>query len=63
MPMISRFAIPFVVLAVLFLPLPFALSSIVFAVLLAVHPRGEPVFAGAPASLLRWPVLRRGPPR
>jgi hypothetical protein len=63
MTMISRFAVPLVVLAVLFLPLPFALSSIVFGVLLAVRPRGEPRFAGAPVPLLCGPVLRRGPPR
>jgi hypothetical protein len=61
--MISRFAVPFVVLAVLFLPLPFALNSIVFGVLLAVRPRGEPRSLMAPAACFAGPLLLRAPPR
>ena len=45
--MITRFAVPFLILAVLFLPLPFVLSLLLFAVLLAVRPRGEPALAGS----------------
>ena len=40
--MVTRFAVPFLILAVLFVPLPFVLSCLVFAVLLAIRPRGEP---------------------
>jgi hypothetical protein len=61
--MIGRFAVPFVILAVLFLPLPFALGSIVFGVLLAVRPRGEPCVVRAPAFRFAGPALLRGPPR
>lgn len=61
--MISRFAVPFVILAVLFLPLPFVLSSIVFGVLLAVRPRGEPCFGRAHSSGPAGPTLLRSPPR
>jgi hypothetical protein len=61
--MINRFAVPFVILAVLFLPLPFIPGSVVFAVLLAVRPRGEPFLAGAPVSPFAGPALLRGPPR
>lgn len=63
MTMLSRFAVPFVILAVLFLPLPFALGSIVFGILLAVRPRGEPCFGRAPFSGLAGPTLLRSPPR
>ena len=61
--MISRFAVPFVILAVLFLPLPFVLGSIFFGVFLAVRPRGEPCFDRAPVSGLAGPTLLRSPPR
>lgn len=61
--MISRFAVPFVILAVLFLPLPFVLSSIVFGGLLAARPRSEPCFDWAPVSGLAGPTLLRSPPR
>jgi hypothetical protein len=58
-----RWAFPFLILAAVFLPLPFALASLVFGILLAVRPRGEP--APAPAALSRpdGPSLLRGPPR
>jgi hypothetical protein len=61
--MISRFAVPFAILALLFLPLPFALGSIVFGLLLAVRPRGEPCAAAAPVSRFAGPTLLRSPPR
>jgi hypothetical protein len=61
--MIARYAIPFVILAVLFLPLPFALGGLVFSVLLAVRPRGEPVLAAAVVSRFAGPALPRSPPR
>ena len=48
--MITRYAIPFVILAVLFLPLPFAIGFLIFGVLLAVRPRGEPDLAAAVVS-------------
>jgi hypothetical protein len=63
MTMICRFAVPLLILAVLFLPLPFALGSIAFGVLLAVRPRGEPCFDRAPVSDLAGPILLRSPPR
>jgi hypothetical protein len=61
--MIARFAVPFVILAVLFLPLPFALGPILFGILLAVRPRGEPFLVPAPVACLAGPLLVRGPPR
>ena len=61
--MISRFAVPLVILALLFLPLPFAFGSIVFGVLLVVWPRGEPGLSGAPVSRFAGPALLRSPPR
>lgn len=61
--MLSRFVVPFVILAVLFLPLPFVAGSILFGVLLAVRPRGEPRAAAAPAFRLAGPALLRSPPR
>jgi hypothetical protein len=63
MPMINRFAVPFVVLAVLFLPLPFVLSTIIFGVLLMVRPRGEPRSILAPAARFAGLRLLRAPPR
>jgi hypothetical protein len=61
--MISRFAVPFVIVAALFLPLPFVLAWIVFGVILAVWPRGEPGLAGAPSARRGGPALLRSPPR
>ena len=61
--MISRFAVPLVILTLLFLPLPFAFGSIVFGVLLAARTRGEPGLAGAPVSRFAGPALLRSPPR
>lgn len=63
MTMIGRLAVPFLILAVLFLPWPFVLSAIVFGVLLAVRPRGEPCPAPAPVSRFYRRTLLRGPPR
>jgi len=57
-----RFAVPFAILAILFLPLPFILCLLVFTVLLAVRPRGEPALPGLPAALTVRPVLLRSPP-
>jgi len=61
--MITRYAIPFVILAVLFLPLPFVLVFLLFGVLLAVRPRGEPVLDRAVFSLAAGTTLLRSPPR
>jgi hypothetical protein len=60
--MITRSAIPFLILAVLFLPLPFILSFFFFGVLLAVGPRGEPDQACALISRFAGPTLLRSPP-
>ncbi len=60
--MIIRNAIPFLILAVLFLPLPFVLSFFYFGVLLAVRPRGEPAYAHAVVSRFAGPTLLRSPP-
>jgi hypothetical protein len=61
--MIPKLAVPLLLLAAVFLPLPFALSSLVFSVLLAVRPRGEPVFEGVLRSRLAGPTSLRSPPR
>ncbi len=61
--MITRFAVPFLILTVLFLPLPFVISIIVFGVLLAVRPRGEPCYDLATISRFAGPTLLRSPPR
>jgi len=61
--MIARFTVPILILAILFLPLPFVISSLVFGVLLAVRPRGEPCFAPAVVSRAGGPPLLRSPPR
>lgn len=61
--MITRFAVPFLILAVVFLPLPLVLGLLLFAVLLAVRPRGEPAFAGAPIARPAGLPLLRSPPR
>lgn len=57
-----RWLVPFAVLAVLFLPLPFVISLFVFSVLLAVRPRGEPALAGFAAARAVRPILLRSPP-
>lgn len=61
--MIPRLAVPLLVLAVVFLPLPFALTSLVFSVLLAVLPRGEPAPEGAFVPRSAGSVSLRSPPR
>jgi hypothetical protein len=60
--MIPRYAIPFVILAAVFLPLPFAIGFLVFSVLLAIRPRGEPAPARAVLSRFAGPALLRSPP-
>jgi hypothetical protein len=60
--MTTRAAIPVLILAVLFLPLPFILSFFYFGVLLAVRPRGEPDGACAVISRFAGPTLLRSPP-
>ncbi len=60
--MISRSAVPFLALAVLFLPLPFILGFFFFGVLLSVRPRGEPDHAFAVISRFSGPILLRSPP-
>lgn len=61
--MINRFAVPFLILAVVFLPLPFVLGLFLFAVSLSVRPRGEPVAAGVPVARPAGLPLLRSPPR
>jgi hypothetical protein len=61
--MITRSAIPLLILTVLFLPLPFVFSFFFFGVLFAVRPRGEPVYACAVVSRFAGPTLLRSPPR
>jgi hypothetical protein len=60
--MITRTAIPVLILAVLLLPLPFILGFFFFGVLLAVRPRGAPVYACAVTSRFAGPTLLRSPP-
>ena len=60
--MAMRFAIPFIILAVLFLPLPFVISCWIFAVLLAIRPRGGPCPDRAVLSRISGPRLLRSPP-
>lgn len=61
--MINRSAIPVLILAALFLPLPFILSFFFFGALLAVRPRGEPCVDCAVISRFAGPTLLRSPPR
>jgi len=61
--MITRFAVPFLILAVIFLPLPLVLSGVVFCILLAARPRGEPCLDRAYVPFPSWPTLLRSPPR
>ncbi len=60
--MITRNAIPFLILAVLFLPLPFIISFFLFGVLLTVRPRGEPARDRAIIRRFAGPALLRSPP-
>jgi len=59
----ARFAIPFIILAVLFLPLPFVLCFFLFGVILAVGPRGEPCRERAVIARFTGPISLRSPPR
>jgi hypothetical protein len=61
--MMPRLAVPFIILAAIFLPLPFALSSVAFSALLAVRPRGEPALEGVRRFRLAGPAALRSPPR
>jgi len=58
-----RSAVPFIILAAIFLPLPFAIGFLNFSVLLAVRPRGELAPARAVLSRFAGPALLRSPPR
>lgn len=60
--MIIRNAIPFLLLAILFFPLPFILSFFVFSVLPVVRPRKEPCGAFTIVSRFSGPTLLRSPP-
>jgi hypothetical protein len=60
--MAARFAVPFLILAVLFLPLPFVLSGFVLAALLAIRPRGEPGLDPVVICGVFGPHLLRSPP-
>jgi hypothetical protein len=61
--MIGRFAVPFLILAVFFLPLPFVIASLLFGALLAVRPRGEPRYGRVAIRRSAGPGLLRSPPR
>ena len=61
--MITRSAIPFLILTVLLLPLPFVISVILFGVILAVRPRPEPGRDRSVISRIAGPTLLRSPPR
>jgi hypothetical protein len=61
--MMPRFAIPFAILALLFLPLPFVVSVFVFSAVLAMRPRGEPGLEPDVLARPFGPTLLRGPPR
>jgi hypothetical protein len=58
-----RSAVPFIILAAIFLPLPFAIGFLTFSVLLAVRPRGELDRVAAVISRFAGPALLRSPPR
>jgi hypothetical protein len=60
--MINPGAIPFLVLAALLLPLPLFFCPLLFAVLLAIRPRGEPAAAPAVAAFSPGRPLLRSPP-
>lgn len=61
--MAARFAVPFLILAVLVLPLPFAIVFFVLSVLLVVRPRGEPCREPAVVCRPGGLALLRSPPR
>lgn len=61
--MAARYALPFLVLAVLLLPLPFAVVFFVLSVPLVVRPRGEPRRQPAVVRRPGGPGLLRSPPR
>jgi hypothetical protein len=61
--MITRSSVPFLILVILFLPLPFVFSVFIFAVLLAVRPRGETCPDQAFIACVPGPHRLRGPPR
>ena len=61
--MITRSAIPFLILAAIFLPLPFAIGFLTFSVFLAVRPRGELAPVRAVVPRFAGPALLRSPPR
>lgn len=61
--MAGQSAFPFLLLLVLFLPLPLFFYQFLFAVLLAVRPRGEPGGAFAASAVPAGAVLLRSPPR
>jgi hypothetical protein len=54
---------PFLILTVLFLPLPFVFSVFLFGVILAVRPRPEPCRDRAVIARVAGPTLLRSPPR
>jgi len=60
--MVSHGAVPILLLAALLLPLPFFFYRFLFAVLLAVRPRGEQGGARAAAAVTAGAVLLRSPP-
>ena len=60
--MTARLAIPILILAVLFLPLPLAVGFLLFGVLLAVRPRGVPERVGTPVACFAGPASLRSPP-
>jgi hypothetical protein len=61
--MAARFAVPFLILTVLLLPLPFVISVFLFGVILAVRPRPEPGCDRSVISGIAGPTLLRSPPR
>jgi hypothetical protein len=60
--MAGQSAFSFLLLLVLFLPLPLFFDRFLFAVLLAVRPRGEPGGARAAAAVPAGAALLRSPP-
>lgn len=59
----ARFAVPFLILAVLFLPLPFVVAVFIFGILLVARPRGELCRETVVVCRHGRPALLRGPPR
>jgi len=60
--MISSGAVPFLLIIALLMPLPLFFCSYLFAVLLAVRPRGEPRAVRALIPVPAGPAFLRGPP-